>query len=247
MKVRVHYEKWFYVKVLPHIWFLITDKLLFSAAWWNYQYAPDILTGWQPIAAPIYKWVFNLNVTASISHFEWPQNKLCVRVRLYIIRDCFELFLFFLHMGDSPKHENGFSFLSKLILFPLGKHYIFPLSRSQRGFAYCFLSHFTVPASLSELSLCQLITDACEIWAWWNLFLPRWKPAYIYIFKDNSVATIKTKMKVVGKGIQLWEDKNKGSVMETKLLSKEGLMCGQRQWTLERPGFVGKVVAGTGG
>lgn len=50
--------------------------------------------------------------------------------------------------------------------------------------------------------------------------------------QGNGVAAEQTEVRAGGKEVQLWEDENTGRVNETELFSKEGRLCGHRQWDL---------------
>jgi len=170
-------------------------------------------------------------------------SKLCCVLSefLYLFLN-YQLCIFFPPLwGILQSLKTVFLFFSELILFLLGKHDVFPLCRSQYGFAYHFSLVSLCLHHSFELSLFQIITGTDEIWVWWALFLLRWKLASFH--KDNNVATVKTETKVEGREIQLW--KGQGSVMGTKLFSKKGLICNQRQWPQRDLALCRKVVEGT--
>lgn len=93
------------------------------------------------------------------------QNRICVKVRLLLASDCFELLL--------PLYSGLWSlkiiFLPKLILFPLGRHCIFPLQNP------AWLSTISAPSSGL---VCITLSCRCSsppgprwIWAGWGLSL----------------------------------------------------------------------------
>lgn len=125
------------------------------------------------------------------------------------VRDGFELFFFFSTLGELSEAWKWFFFLFRVDPFSTWQTLRFSSPQKPVWLCLPFFSCFALPASLSELSLFQPITGTYEIWAWWGLFLSRWK--LVCFPKNNNVATVKTEIKVEGKEIQLWKDKNKGS------------------------------------
>lgn len=127
--------------------------------------SPDTLAGWQSAVTSTHIWSFSFKLTA--------QNRICVKVRLLPASDCFELLL--------PLYSGLWSlkiiFLPKLILFPLGRHCIFPLQNP------AWLSTISAPSSgLACITLsCRYSSPPGPRWIWagWGLSLARGKASVV--------------------------------------------------------------------